>query len=180
MVQIWYNNVPHPGLVSYKKDQNWVKKSGDKLIFPGGGTQFKHGALHYIDFIEQVKDNLYSFHIYKLIKHCVYLCKPVYVFSMSMINVCICARIYIFLCIHVHAYCQLMWNGEEDWHSCKSQNSAFGPKFKKCFLYVQIHTHICAVTFNNKHRVFRQHFIFLLYIVMYSMFYMTSYLYHCT
>ena len=49
MAQIWYSNVPHPGLVSYKKDQNWVKKAGDKLIFPGGGTQFKHGAMHYID-----------------------------------------------------------------------------------------------------------------------------------
>ncbi|MQL46449.1 hypothetical protein EI019_24875, partial [Escherichia coli] len=23
------------------------------LTFPGGGTQFKHGALHYIDFIQQ-------------------------------------------------------------------------------------------------------------------------------
>eukprot|EP00250_Pteridium_aquilinum_P016467 c23115_g2_i1 orf=561-2834(-) len=52
--EVWYSNVPHPGLVSYKKDQNWVKKSGDKLIFPGGGTQFKHGALHYIEFIEQI------------------------------------------------------------------------------------------------------------------------------
>ncbi|MCO5548641.1 hypothetical protein L7F22_002100 [Adiantum nelumboides] len=42
--EVWFSNVPHLGLVSYKKDQNWVKKSGDKLIFPGGGTQFKHGA----------------------------------------------------------------------------------------------------------------------------------------
>ncbi|MCO5581092.1 hypothetical protein L7F22_034968 [Adiantum nelumboides] len=39
--EVWFNNVPHLGLVSYKKDQNWVKKSSDKLIFPGGGTQFK-------------------------------------------------------------------------------------------------------------------------------------------
>eukprot|EP00250_Pteridium_aquilinum_P016466 c23115_g1_i1 orf=463-2748(-) len=51
--EVWYANVPHPGLVSYKKDQNWVKKTNDKLIFPGGGTQFKHGALHYIDYLEQ-------------------------------------------------------------------------------------------------------------------------------
>jgi hypothetical protein len=23
-------------------------------VFPGGGTQFKYGALHYIDFIQEV------------------------------------------------------------------------------------------------------------------------------
>lgn len=51
--EVWYANVPHPGLISYKKDQNWVKKTNDRLIFPGGGTQFKHGALHYIDYLEQ-------------------------------------------------------------------------------------------------------------------------------
>ncbi|XP_024525803.1 probable methyltransferase PMT23 [Selaginella moellendorffii] len=50
--QVWYSNVPHPGLVSYKKDQNWVKKKDDLLLFPGGGTQFKQGAQRYIDFIQ--------------------------------------------------------------------------------------------------------------------------------
>lgn len=51
--EVWFYNVPHPGLVSYKADQNWVKKTNDRLIFPGGGTQFKHGALHYIDYVEE-------------------------------------------------------------------------------------------------------------------------------
>eukprot|EP00249_Psilotum_nudum_P019462 c27264_g1_i1 orf=476-2908(-) len=51
--EVWYSNVPHPGLVSYKKDQNWVIKKGSRLVFPGGGTQFTHGALHYIEFIEK-------------------------------------------------------------------------------------------------------------------------------
>uniref|UniRef100_A0A0E0HFW2 Methyltransferase n=1 Tax=Oryza nivara TaxID=4536 RepID=A0A0E0HFW2_ORYNI len=51
---IWYNNVPHPKLVEYKKDQNWVTKSGDYLVFPGGGTQFKTGVTRYIQFIEQI------------------------------------------------------------------------------------------------------------------------------
>lgn len=55
--QVWYKNVPHTGLVSYKKDQQWVKRSNDRLIFPGGGTQFKHGALHYIDYVEEVRCN---------------------------------------------------------------------------------------------------------------------------
>ncbi|KAK2982490.1 hypothetical protein RJ640_026333 [Escallonia rubra] len=50
---IWFNNVPHPKLVEYKKDQNWVRKDGDYLVFPGGGTQFKDGVNHYIDYIEK-------------------------------------------------------------------------------------------------------------------------------
>lgn len=34
-----------------------VSDNKQKLIFPGGGTQFKseHGALHYIEYIEKVK-----------------------------------------------------------------------------------------------------------------------------
>ncbi|KAK2377234.1 S-adenosyl-L-methionine-dependent methyltransferase superfamily protein [Trifolium repens] len=50
---IWYDNVPHPKLVEYKKDQHWVVKSGEYLKFPGGGTQFKDGVDHYIRFIEK-------------------------------------------------------------------------------------------------------------------------------
>lgn len=52
--QVWFDNVPHSKLVEYKKDQNWVKKSSDYLVFPGGGTQFKDGVMHYVDFIEKV------------------------------------------------------------------------------------------------------------------------------
>ncbi|CAM0955035.1 unnamed protein product [Alopecurus aequalis] len=51
---IWYNNVPHPKLVEYKKDQKWVTKSGDYFVFPGGGTQFKDGVARYIQFVEQI------------------------------------------------------------------------------------------------------------------------------
>lgn len=50
--KIWYNNVPHTKLAVVKKAQNWLRVSGKYLTFPGGGTQFKHGALHYIDFVE--------------------------------------------------------------------------------------------------------------------------------
>ncbi|CAK7346883.1 unnamed protein product [Dovyalis caffra] len=50
--KIWYYNVPHTKLAKIKGHQNWVKVSGEYLTFPGGGTQFKHGALHYIDFIQ--------------------------------------------------------------------------------------------------------------------------------
>ncbi|MED6207047.1 hypothetical protein PIB30_032279 [Stylosanthes scabra] len=50
---IWYDNVPHTKLVEYKKEQNWVVKSGNYLVFPGGGTQFKEGVDHYIEYIEK-------------------------------------------------------------------------------------------------------------------------------
>ncbi|XP_027342061.1 probable methyltransferase PMT26 [Abrus precatorius] len=51
--KIWYSNVPHTKLAEYKGHQNWVKVAGEYLTFPGGGTQFKHGALHYIDTIQK-------------------------------------------------------------------------------------------------------------------------------
>ncbi|KAG6647091.1 probable methyltransferase PMT27 isoform X1 [Carya illinoinensis] len=51
--KIWYHNVPHVKLAEVKGHQNWVKVMGEFLTFPGGGTQFIHGALHYIDFIQQ-------------------------------------------------------------------------------------------------------------------------------
>ncbi|PRQ22547.1 putative S-adenosyl-L-methionine-dependent methyltransferase [Rosa chinensis] len=50
--KIWYHNVPHTKLAVVKGHQNWVKVTGEYLTFPGGGTQFKNGALHYIDFIQ--------------------------------------------------------------------------------------------------------------------------------
>ncbi|TKY60444.1 methyltransferase PMT26 [Spatholobus suberectus] len=51
--KVWYSNVPHTKLAEYKGHQNWVKVTGEYLTFPGGGTQFKRGALHYIDTIQQ-------------------------------------------------------------------------------------------------------------------------------
>ncbi|XP_031487364.1 probable methyltransferase PMT26 [Nymphaea colorata] len=56
--KIWYSNVPHTKLAQVKGHQNWVKVSGDHLIFPGGGTQFKNGAQHYIDFIQEIKPDI--------------------------------------------------------------------------------------------------------------------------
>uniref|UniRef100_A0A0C9S9P0 TSA: Wollemia nobilis Ref_Wollemi_Transcript_7296_3157 transcribed RNA sequence n=1 Tax=Wollemia nobilis TaxID=56998 RepID=A0A0C9S9P0_9CONI len=51
--KVWYNNVPHTKLAEIKKHQNWMRTEGEYIIFPGGGTQFKNGALHYIDFVEE-------------------------------------------------------------------------------------------------------------------------------
>ncbi|CAO2141114.1 unnamed protein product [Urochloa humidicola] len=56
--RIWYHNVPHKALAEYKGHQNWVKVSGEHLTFPGGGTQFKHGALRYIDMIQDTSPEL--------------------------------------------------------------------------------------------------------------------------
>ncbi|KAG0453883.1 hypothetical protein HPP92_025187 [Vanilla planifolia] len=56
--KIWYNNVPRTKLAEVKGHQNWVKVEGDYLTFPGGGTQFIRGALHYIDFIQQSERNV--------------------------------------------------------------------------------------------------------------------------
>ncbi|XP_051121258.1 probable methyltransferase PMT23 [Andrographis paniculata] len=50
---IWYNNVPHPKLIEYKKDQRWVARRGEYFYFPGGGTQFRDGVKHYIESIEK-------------------------------------------------------------------------------------------------------------------------------
>ncbi|PWA91372.1 ankyrin-like protein [Artemisia annua] len=51
--QIWFNNVPRTKLAEVKGHQNWVKVTGEYLTFPGGGTQFINGALHYIDHIQE-------------------------------------------------------------------------------------------------------------------------------
>ncbi|PWA75314.1 S-adenosyl-L-methionine-dependent methyltransferases superfamily protein [Artemisia annua] len=50
---IWFHNVPHRSLAYVKGHQNWVKVTGEFLTFPGGGTQFINGALHYIDVLQQ-------------------------------------------------------------------------------------------------------------------------------
>ena len=51
---MWYSNVPHAQLAEYKGGQNWITVDKDKFKFPGGGTQFIHGADKYIDQISQV------------------------------------------------------------------------------------------------------------------------------
>ncbi|XP_050363018.1 probable methyltransferase PMT10 [Argentina anserina] len=52
--QVWFSNVPHTRLVEDKGGQNWIAIKGDKFVFPGGGTQFIHGADEYLDQISQM------------------------------------------------------------------------------------------------------------------------------
>ncbi|KAL5071111.1 hypothetical protein RYX36_021998 [Vicia faba] len=52
--QIWFSNVPHTRLVEDKSGQNWISIKKDKFVFPGGGTQFIHGADKYLDQISEM------------------------------------------------------------------------------------------------------------------------------
>ncbi|KAJ1422256.1 S-adenosyl-L-methionine-dependent methyltransferase [Sesbania bispinosa] len=52
--EVWYNNVPHTRLVEDKGGQNWISRDKDKFKFPGGGTQFIHGANEYLDHISKM------------------------------------------------------------------------------------------------------------------------------
>ncbi|CAM8952187.1 unnamed protein product [Rhodiola kirilowii] len=52
--EVWFNNVPHTKLAEDKGGQNWITVAKDKFKFPGGGTQFIHGADQYIDQISQM------------------------------------------------------------------------------------------------------------------------------
>ncbi|XP_042482706.1 probable methyltransferase PMT11 [Macadamia integrifolia] len=51
---VWFSNVPHTRLVEDKGGQNWITRVNDKFIFPGGGTQFIHGADQYLNQISQM------------------------------------------------------------------------------------------------------------------------------
>nr|XP_043607484.1 probable methyltransferase PMT10 [Erigeron canadensis] len=62
--EVWYNNVPHTRLVEDKGGQNWISRNKDKFIFPGGGTQFIHGANQYLDQISKmVPDIAFGQHV---------------------------------------------------------------------------------------------------------------------
>ncbi|KAG5111888.1 hypothetical protein AAZX31_13G022000 [Glycine max] len=52
--EVWYSNVPHTRLVEDKGGQNWILIKRDKFVFPGGGTQFIHGADKYLDQISEM------------------------------------------------------------------------------------------------------------------------------
>ncbi|XP_050210364.1 probable methyltransferase PMT11 [Mercurialis annua] len=52
--EVWFSNVPHSRLVEDKGGQNWISKEKDKFKFPGGGTQFIHGANQYLDQISKM------------------------------------------------------------------------------------------------------------------------------
>ncbi|CAK7346899.1 unnamed protein product [Dovyalis caffra] len=52
--EVWFSNVPHTRLVEDKGGQNWIARKNDKFVFPGGGTQFIHGADQYLNQISEM------------------------------------------------------------------------------------------------------------------------------
>ncbi|KAK9716115.1 hypothetical protein RND81_06G212000 [Saponaria officinalis] len=58
--ECWYRNVPYDWINTQKSNQNWLRKEGEKFLFPGGGTMFPKGVSHYVDLmvdlIPQMKD----------------------------------------------------------------------------------------------------------------------------
>ncbi|CAN8284798.1 unnamed protein product [Cochlearia groenlandica] len=56
--EVWFSNVPHTRLVEDKGGQNWISRDKNKFKFPGGGTQFIHGADQYLDQISKMVSDI--------------------------------------------------------------------------------------------------------------------------
>ncbi|KAM0899627.1 hypothetical protein ACQ4PT_021151 [Festuca glaucescens] len=52
--KIWYGNVGHPRLSSYVKDNSWLNRTGEHLVFLAEESEFKGGAKHYIETIDEM------------------------------------------------------------------------------------------------------------------------------
>ncbi|XP_047342035.1 probable methyltransferase PMT21 [Impatiens glandulifera] len=53
-LECWYRNVPYDWINNEKSNQNWVRKEGEKFVFPGGGTMFPHGVSKYVNLMERL------------------------------------------------------------------------------------------------------------------------------
>ena len=47
-------NVPYDWINKQKSDQHWLRKEGEKFLFPGGGTMFPKGVSHYVDLMQDL------------------------------------------------------------------------------------------------------------------------------
>ncbi|GAB2296111.1 Probable methyltransferase PMT21, variant 3 [Dionaea muscipula] len=58
--ECWYRNVPYDWINKQKSNQHWLRKEGEKFVFPGGGTMFPNGVGAYVDLMQdlipQMKD----------------------------------------------------------------------------------------------------------------------------
>ncbi|CAL0331619.1 unnamed protein product [Lupinus luteus] len=58
--ECWYRNVPYDWINNEKSNQHWLRKEGEKFLFPGGGTMFPNGVGEYVDLmvdlIPEMKD----------------------------------------------------------------------------------------------------------------------------
>ncbi|XP_054791908.1 probable methyltransferase PMT21 [Prosopis cineraria] len=52
--ECWYRNVPYDWINKQKSNQHWLKKEGEKFLFPGGGTMFPNGVGEYVDLMRDL------------------------------------------------------------------------------------------------------------------------------
>ncbi|KAL2547961.1 putative methyltransferase PMT20 [Forsythia ovata] len=52
--ECWYRNVPYDWINKQKSNQHWLRKEGDKFLFPGGGTTFPNGVGPYVDLMQDL------------------------------------------------------------------------------------------------------------------------------
>lgn len=52
--QLYLRNVPYDWINNEKSNQHWLKKEGEKFIFPGGGTMFPNGVGAYVDLMQNL------------------------------------------------------------------------------------------------------------------------------
>ncbi|XP_031266726.1 probable methyltransferase PMT21 isoform X2 [Pistacia vera] len=52
--ECWYRNVPYDWINKQKSNQNWLRKQGEKFLFPGGGTMFPQGVSAYVDLMQDL------------------------------------------------------------------------------------------------------------------------------
>ncbi|KAK1364769.1 Methyltransferase [Heracleum sosnowskyi] len=52
--ECWYRNVPYDWINKRKSNQNWLRKEGEKFLFPGGGTMFPNGVGAYVDMMQDL------------------------------------------------------------------------------------------------------------------------------
>ncbi|KAE9607844.1 putative S-adenosyl-L-methionine-dependent methyltransferase [Lupinus albus] len=52
--ECWYRNVPYDWINKQKSNQHWLKKEGQKFLFPGGGTMFPNGVGEYVDLMQDL------------------------------------------------------------------------------------------------------------------------------
>uniref|UniRef100_A0A0E0LBK3 Methyltransferase n=1 Tax=Oryza punctata TaxID=4537 RepID=A0A0E0LBK3_ORYPU len=50
----WYRNVPYDWINNQKSNQHWLRKEGDRFIFPGGGTMFPNGGGAHADLMAEL------------------------------------------------------------------------------------------------------------------------------
>lgn len=49
-----FRNVPYDWINKQKSNQHWLRKEGDKFLFPGGGTMFPNGVSAYVDLMQDL------------------------------------------------------------------------------------------------------------------------------